>query len=59
MDRIRTVNSILDALEDKYSCTLWEKIKDALRDITQFKREGTIESILDRYKLISDVDKVD
>ena len=59
-DTIRTVKSILDVMADIYSCTIGKKTLRAMRDITIFNREGSIDNLICRYdRMIPDVKEID
>ena len=59
-ERVRIVESILNALEEKYARTTGEKIVSLMEEISEFKIEGDVEKVLDKFeKIMVDMKKLD
>ena len=46
----RTVRKVLDIMSEKYSKTKGEKVAEVMRKISNFKVEGTVEILIDKFE---------
>ena len=59
-ERLRTVKSIIDVMDEKYLKTVGEKTLEVMKKIVEYKTEGTIEEMLDSFgKRMTKVEKID
>lgn len=59
-ERLITVKSILDLINEKYLGTVGEKTLEVMKKITEYKTDSRIEEMIDNFgRLMTDVEKID
>ena len=59
-ERLRTVKSILDIMDEKYLKTVGEKTLELMKNITEYKTDGTVEELIDNFgRMMTEVEKIE
>ena len=59
-ERLKTVKSILDVMDEKYFRTVGEKTLEVMKKMVDYKGDGRLEEMIDRFgRLTTDVEKID